>query len=119
MTQIAGSSTPGPGSASPSVHSPSSWPAGDWLNETYEFSGECLNRVAALMAVMIWRVMQSSAKLRNDVSLSERKSRTALYRPIKPSWIRSSDSPPAKKYELALRRTEPVNVRMGAWKAIG
>ena len=35
MTQIDGSSTLGPGSASPSVHSPSaSWPAGVWLKET-------------------------------------------------------------------------------------
>jgi len=34
--------------------------------------------VAVLIAVMIWRVMQSSAKLRNEVSLSARKSRTAL-----------------------------------------
>jgi hypothetical protein len=61
------------------VHSPSlSWPAGLWLNDTYVFSGECLNRVAVLIAVMICRVTQSSAKLRKDVSLSARKSRTAL-----------------------------------------
>ena len=74
-----GSSTLGPGSASPSVQSLSeSWPAGVWLNETYVFSGACLKRVAVLIAVMIWRVTQSSAKLRNDVSLSARKSRTAL-----------------------------------------
>ncbi len=79
MTQTDGSFTLGPGSASPSVQSPSdSWPAGVWLNETYVFSGECLNRVAVLIAVMICRVTQSSAKLRNDVSLSGRKSRTAL-----------------------------------------
>ena len=71
-------------------------------------SGECLKRVAVLIAVMICRVTQSSAKLRNDVSLSARKSRTALYRPIMPSWIRSSDSPPARKYELDLSRTKPV-----------
>src|SRR2546429_554381 len=44
----------------------------------YVFSGECLKRVAVLIAVMIWRVTQSSAKLRNEVSLSCRKSRTAL-----------------------------------------
>ena len=37
-----------------------------------------VKRVAVLIAVMICRVMQSSAKLRKDVSLSERKSRTAL-----------------------------------------
>ncbi len=79
MTQTDGSLTLGPGSASPSVQSPSdSWPAGVWLNETYVLSGECLKRVAVLIAVMICRVTQSSAKLRNDVSLSGRKSRTAL-----------------------------------------
>ena len=55
-----------------------SWPAGVWLNETYVLSGACLNRVAVLIAVMICRVTQSSAKLRNEVSLSARKSRTAL-----------------------------------------
>ena len=55
-----------------------SWPAGVWLNETYVFSGACLKRVAVLIAVMIWRVTQSSANERNDVSLSARKSRTAL-----------------------------------------
>ena len=61
------------------MQSPSeSWPAGVWLNETYWFSGWCLKRVAVLIAVMICRVTQSSAKLRNDVSLSARKSRTAL-----------------------------------------
>jgi hypothetical protein len=77
---VDGSSTLGPGSASPSVQSLSeSWPAGVWLNETYVFSGACLKRVAVLIAVMICRVTQSSAKLRNDVSLSARKSRTALY----------------------------------------
>jgi hypothetical protein len=66
-----------------------------------------LYRVAVLIAVMIWRVMQSSANDRNDVSLSARKSRTALKRPICPSWIRSCESPPARKYELAFRRTNP------------
>ena len=61
------------------MQSPSdSWPAGVWLKETYVLSGECLNRVAVLMAVMICRVTHSSAKLRNEVSLSVRKSRTAL-----------------------------------------
>ena len=61
------------------MQSPSgSWPAGVWLNETYVFSGECLKRVAVLIAVMICRVTQSSANERNDVSLSGRKSRTAL-----------------------------------------
>ncbi len=60
------------------MQSPSdSWPAGVWLNETYEFSGECLKRVAVLIAVMICRVTHSSAKLRNDES-SGLKSRTAL-----------------------------------------
>ena len=110
---VEGSSTLGPGKASPSVQSLSeSCPAGVWLNETYWLSGWCLNRVAVLIAVMIWRVTQSSAKLRKDVSLSVRKSRTALYRPIRPSWIRSSESPPARKYELALSRTKPVYRRI-------
>ena len=40
-----------------------------WLNETYWFSGACLLRVAVLIAVMIWRVMQSSANERNDVAI--------------------------------------------------
>ena len=70
--------TAGPGSASPSVQSSPSCPAGVWLNETYELSGACLNRVAVLIAVMICRVTHSSANDRNDVSLSGRKSRTAL-----------------------------------------
>ncbi len=61
---------------------------------------------------MICRVTHSSAKLLNDVSLSGRKSRTALYRPIIPSWIKSSLSPPARKYELAFSRTNPVYRRM-------
>ena len=52
--------------------------------------------VAVLMAVMICRVTQSSAKLRNDVSLSGLKSRTALQSPMRPSCTRSSDSPPAR-----------------------
>src|SRR5204863_3889467 len=79
MTQMDGSFTLGPGRASPSVQSPSdSCPAGVWLNETYVLSGACLNRVAVLIAVMIWRVTHSSAKERNEVSLSGRKSRTAL-----------------------------------------
>ena len=55
------------------VGSPSSpLAAGVWLNETYEFSGVCLFRVAVFTAVMIWRVMQSSAKLRKLDSRSER-----------------------------------------------
>src|SRR4029077_12974511 len=79
ITLTLGSLTFGPGSASPRVTSPSpSCPAGVWLNETYVFSGACLNRVAVLIAVIICRVTQSSAKLRNDVSFSGRKSRTAL-----------------------------------------
>jgi hypothetical protein len=47
------------------VHSLSdSWPAGVWLKETYVLRGACLKRVAVLIAVMIWRVTHSSAKLR-------------------------------------------------------
>ena len=84
-----------------------SCPAGVWLNETYVFRGACLYRVADLIAVMIWRVTQSSANERNEVSLSCRKSRIALKRPIIPSCTRSSASPPARKYELALSRTKP------------
>ena len=40
--------------------------------ESAPLSGWCLCRVAVLMAVMIWRVMQSSANERNVVSLSTR-----------------------------------------------
>ncbi len=58
---------------SSSVGSPSPLaPAGVAENDTYWFSGVCLLRVAVLTAVMIWRVMHSSAKLRNDDSRSER-----------------------------------------------
>ena len=53
-------------------------PTGVAENDTYWFSGVCLLRVAVLTAVMIWRVMQSSAKLRKLDSRSVRKSRTAL-----------------------------------------
>jgi hypothetical protein len=51
--------------------------------------------------------MHSSAKLRKLDSRSERKSRIALYRPTRPSWMRSSLSPPARKYDEAFRRTKP------------
>ena len=57
---------------SSSVGSPSPDDAGVAENETYWFSGVCLLRVAVLTAVMIWRVMHSSAKLRNDDSRSVR-----------------------------------------------
>ena len=68
-----------PGRTSSSVGSLSPLaPAGDEEKETYWFSGVCLLRVAVLTAVMIWRVMQSSAKLRKLDSRSVRKSRTAL-----------------------------------------
>ena len=46
--------------------------AGDWLNDTYWLRGVCLLRVAVFTAVMIWRVMQSSAKLRKLDSRSVR-----------------------------------------------
>ena len=46
--------------------------AGVWLNETYWLSGVCLFRVAVFTAVMIWRVMQSSAKPRKLDSRSGR-----------------------------------------------
>ena len=48
------------------------------LIETYWLSGWCFWRVAVLMAVMIWRVMQSSAKARKLAWCSGRKSRAAL-----------------------------------------
>ena len=67
-----------PGSTSSSVGSESEAPAGADENDTYPLSGVCLLRVAVLTAVMIWRVMQSSAKFRNDDSRSLRKSRIAL-----------------------------------------
>ncbi len=47
-------------------------PAGVAENDTYWFSGVCLLRVAVFTAVMIWRVMQSSAKLRKLDSRSVR-----------------------------------------------
>jgi hypothetical protein len=46
--------------------------AGVWLNETYWLRGVCLLRVAVFTAVMICRVMQSSAKLRKLDSRSVR-----------------------------------------------
>src|SRR3989441_3014505 len=72
----------------------------------YEFNGMCFCRVAVLIAVMIWRVMHSSANARNEESLSARKSRMALYRPIMPSWMMSSRSAPIRKYAFALTRTK-------------
>ena len=47
-------------------------------------------RVAALIAVKIWRLIHSSANARNGSILSFRKSRIALNRPIIPSWTMSS-----------------------------
>ena len=72
MTWLTGSWTEGPGMTSSRVGSPSDALAGVLENETYWFSGVCLLRVAVLTAVMIWRVMQSSAKLRKLDSRSER-----------------------------------------------
>ena len=73
MTWLTGSCTVEPGITSSSVGSLSPLePAGVAENETYWFSGVCLLRVAVFTAVMIWRVMHSSAKLRNDDSRSER-----------------------------------------------
>jgi hypothetical protein len=57
---------------SSSVGSPSGALAGVELNDTYWFSGVCLLRVAVFTAVMIWRVMHSSAKLRKLDSRSVR-----------------------------------------------
>ncbi len=67
------------------------------LIETYWLSGWCFWRVAVLMAVMIWRVMHSSAKARKLAWCSGRKSRAALYRPISASCSMSSASPPTRK----------------------
>ena len=73
ITWLTGSCTVEPGSISSSVGSLSPVPpAGELENETYWFSGVCLLRVAVLTAVMIWRVMQSSAKLRKLDSRSVR-----------------------------------------------
>ena len=73
MTWLTGSWTVEPGITSSSVGSLSPLaPAGVAENDTYWLSGVCLLRVAVFTAVMIWRVMQSSAKLRNDDSRSER-----------------------------------------------
>ena len=73
ITWLTGSCTVDPGSTSAIVGSPSSpEDAGVWLNETYEFSGVCLLRVAVFTAVMICLVMHSSAKLRKLDSRSER-----------------------------------------------
>jgi hypothetical protein len=69
---LTGSWTLGPGITSSSVGSPSIALAGVEENETYWFRGVCLLRVAVLTAVMIWRVMQSSAKFRKLDSRSVR-----------------------------------------------
>ena len=69
---MTGSWTDGPGSTSSSVGSPSSSAAGAVENDTYWLSGACLLRVAVFTAVMICRVMQSSAKLRKLDSRSVR-----------------------------------------------
>ena len=76
------------------------------LSETYVLSGECFCRFAVLIAVMSWRVTHSSANERKDAWRSNLKSRMALYRPIMPSWMTSSRSAPARKYERALHRTK-------------
>ena len=70
---MTGSWAVGPGSISSSVGSPSPPDAaGVCENETYSFSGVCLLRVEVFTAVMIWRVMHSSAKLRKLDSRSVR-----------------------------------------------
>ena len=72
ITWLTGSWTVEPGMISSSVGSPSPPAVGELENETYWFSGVCLLRVAVLTAVMIWRVMHSSAKLRKLDSRSLR-----------------------------------------------
>ena len=70
---MAGSLTEGLGISSSSVGASSSAPAPAGAEkETYWLSGVCLLRVAVLTAVMIWRVMHSSAKLRKLDSRSVR-----------------------------------------------
>ena len=78
ITFVAGSSVRGPGRISSSVDSPSPAAVGVVAKLIDWFSGACLLRLAVLTAVIICRVMQSSAKLRKLDSRSERKSRTAL-----------------------------------------
>ena len=73
ITWLTGSWTVEPAIVSSSVGSESpTAPAGLLENDTYWFSGVCLLRVAVLTAVMIWRVMHSSAKLRKLDSRSVR-----------------------------------------------
>ena len=73
MTWLTGSWTVEPGMTSSRVGSLSPVPpAGVLEKETYWLSGVCLLRVAVLTAVMIWRVMHSSAKLRKLDSRSVR-----------------------------------------------
>ncbi len=64
ITWLTGSWTVGPGITSSSVGSPSEALGRRARERDVLFSGVCLLRVAVLTAVMIWRVMQSSAKLR-------------------------------------------------------
>jgi hypothetical protein len=79
MTWLTGSQVVEPGSTSSSVGSESVGARRRGRErDSNAFSGVCLLRVAVLTAVMIWRVMQSSAKLRNELSRSVRKSRIAL-----------------------------------------
>ena len=85
MTWLTGSWTEGPGMTSSRVGSPSEALAGVLENETYWFSGVCLLRVAVLTAVMIWRVMQSSAKLRKLDSRSKRSRGSPCRRSLSPS----------------------------------
>jgi hypothetical protein len=61
--------------------------------------------VAVLTAVMIWRVMQSSAKLRKRGLAIRAEVADRLVEADEPSWMRSSESPPMRKYDDALRRT--------------
>jgi len=72
ITWLTGSWTHEPGSISSSVGSASVPAPGSAENETYWFSGVCLLRVAVFTAVMICRVMQSSAKFRKLDSRSLR-----------------------------------------------
>src|SRR5262249_11524231 len=78
ITWLTGSWTLGPGRISSRVVSESPAAAGVWLKETYWLRGVCLLRVAVLTAVMIWRVMRHSAKLRKLGAPAVREARMAL-----------------------------------------
>src|SRR3954462_11422079 len=106
MTWLTGSQVVEPGRTSSRVGSESPAPAGEDENDTYPLSGVCLLRVAVFTAVMICRVMQSSAKLRKLDSRSGGKPRMPLWSPTGPLLMGVSLSPPTRKYDEAFSRTK-------------